>query len=144
MKNVKQMFGPGFLEKASKRIEVDKTMEKMSIPSHKEVAHPLRRQNMRMINQISAFFNPRAPLQSLAAGNVGANSSTILKQVPGDITRSQQNQFQIKTNQKNPSSTSSGPGLEQHPSSNLRTYSYFTSIASWVTPTGGTPQPLLR
>ena len=29
------MFGPGFLEKASKRIEVDKTMEKVSTPSHK-------------------------------------------------------------------------------------------------------------
>ena len=29
------LFGPGFLEKASKRIEVDKTMEKVSTPSHK-------------------------------------------------------------------------------------------------------------
>ena len=29
------LFGPGFLEKASKRIEVDKTMEKVATPSHK-------------------------------------------------------------------------------------------------------------
>ena len=29
------LFGPGFLEKASKRIEVDITMEKVSTPSHR-------------------------------------------------------------------------------------------------------------
>ena len=58
------LFGPGFLEKASKRIEVDKTMEKVSTPSHKGGPPPPPQKKARYANDKSdlrSFLSKGAP-----------------------------------------------------------------------------------
>ena len=63
------MFGPGFLEKVSKRIEVDQEKEKVSTPSHKggPVCKKAKYENDKL--DLHSFFYSRAPLQSMVAEN---------------------------------------------------------------------------
>ena len=146
------LFGPGFLEKASKRIEVDKTMEKVSTPSHKggpPPPPPRRRQGMRTTNLISVVFYPRAPLQGTAAGNISASSRTTTKASfnPRSITRGQQELCQIRAKPRNPSNPNKpdgGPCCEECSPLHLSDYSNFTSTISRVSSSSGAPQPLLQ
>lgn len=60
------LFGPAFLEKASKRIEVDKTMEKVFSPSQKG-------------SRFLQFFYPKATPARYGGRSISASSCTVLK-----------------------------------------------------------------
>ena len=86
-----QLFGPGFLEKASKRLEADKALEKVTDPG---ISRKRTFQNDSEDPQ--SFFYPRALLPSTAAGKSSAFHSHT--EPSRHSTRAQRIQNSVRNN----------------------------------------------
>ena len=134
------LFRPGFLEKASKRIEVDKTIEKAYTGQKGSLVRPARRQ---MTNWICADFYPKELLRSTAAGTFSTSSRTTLTtgSNPGGTFKGQRNRLWNRQEWRNPNRPSS---LTHRPPFITRPCSYSTSTLHQPTPSSRLSQALLH